>query len=197
MDTQTILERLPTAAQDATWELDPSTSWIGFSIGHMKFATVNGRFDHFTGTIRTETGLYGQPVIDACIDANSINTGIGKRDNHLRSADFLDVATYPTIEFHSTRVETAQLHQFDRWLVVGDLTLHGVTRPVKLAVERMGDEPNPWLTNDSSFVASTMIRRRDFGIGIGFPLEGTGIIIGDDITLSIEVKIFNPTGNNR
>ena len=143
METQTLpRDGDMRPSPERLWEIDPSHSTIGFSIKHMMFATVHGRFGGFRGTIRFDRDRPDDAEVEVEIDAATIDTGITKRDDHLRSADFFDVATYPTITFRSTRVEPVQPVRRDRWLVVGDLTMSGVTRSVELAVEQTGEPSN-------------------------------------------------------
>lgn len=169
------------------WQIDPNHSSIGFSIKHMLFATARGRFGSFRGTIRIDDELPEQSFVEVQIDVDSIDTSEPRRDAHLRSADFFDVAVYPTITFRSTRVELTTSFRDDRWLVVGDLTMHGVTRSVELAVEQT-DGPSPWDTEVLSFTATTKLNRKDFGIDYNSPLGGGGLVIGDDVKIAIDIQ---------
>jgi polyisoprenoid-binding protein YceI len=195
MDTQT-LQRAETAADPGTlWTIDPVNSTIGFSIKHMLVATVHGRFGGFRGTIRFDDECPQDASVEVEIDAASIDTGITNRDEHLRSADFFDVAAYPTIAFRSTRVEPVNPLRRDRWLVVGDLTMSGVTRSVELAVEQTGGGTNPWDADVISFAATATISRKDFGIGLNLPLERSEFVIGDEVKIAIDVRALKgPTG---
>lgn len=189
METQT-LQRAETAADTGTlWTIDPVHSTIGFSIKHMMVATVHGRFGGFRGTIRFDEERPQDALVQVQIDAASVDTGIKKRDAHLRSADFFDVAAYPTIAFRGTRVQPASPLPRHRWHVAGDLTLHGVTRPVELAVEQTGGGPDLWDVEVASFAARTKISRRDFGIRLNRPLDAGGLVIGDDVSIAIDVQV--------
>jgi polyisoprenoid-binding protein YceI len=180
METQ-VLQRAGVAVDTGTlWTIDPIHSTIGFSVKHMLIATVHGRFGGFRGTIRFSDGRPENALVEVQIDAASIDTGIGKRDEHLRSADFFDVATYPTITFRGTRIEPVSPVRRDRWRVVGDLTIHGVTRSVELAVEQTSG-PDLWDVEVASFAATTKISRKDFGIGLHLPLESGELVICDDV----------------
>ncbi len=117
----------------------------------------------------------------------AIDTGIKKRDQHLRSADFFDVAVYPTISFRGTRVEPIHSRAGNRWLVVGNLTMHGVTRSVELAVEQTGF-PELWAADDLAFRATAKINRKDFGMEFNLPIEGGGIVVGDEVKIAISVQ---------
>lgn len=189
METQT-LQRAETAADTGTlWTIDPVHSTIGFSIKHMMVATVHGRFGGFRGTIRFDEERPQDALVQVQIDAASVDTGIKKRDAHLRSADFFDVAAYPTIAFRGTRVQPASPLPRHRWHVAGDLTLHGVTRPVELAVEQTGGGPDLWDVEVASFAARTKISRRDFGIRLNRPLDAGGLVIGDEVSIAIDVQV--------
>jgi polyisoprenoid-binding protein YceI len=189
METQT-LPRTETAANTGTlYTIDPIHSTIGFSVKHMMLATVHGRFAGFRGTIRFDRDRPDDAAVEVEIDAATIDTGIKKRDDHLRSADFLDVAAYPTIAFRGTRVEPINPFSRDRWVVVGDLTMHGVTRPVELAVEQTGGGPDLWDVEVASFAAAAKISRKAFGIGLNLPLDAGGLVIGDDVKIVIDVQV--------
>jgi polyisoprenoid-binding protein YceI len=194
METQT-LQRAETGADTGTlWRIDPSHSTISFTIKHMVVATVHGRFGGFRGTIRFDDDRPQDALVEVQIDAGTVDTGEKKRDDHLRSADFFDVAAYPTIAFRSTRVEPVRPFRRNRWRVVGDLTIHGVTRSVELAAEQTGG-PNPWDAEVTSFVATTKISRKDFGMEFNLPLDGGGLVIGDEVTIAIDVQALKgPTG---
>ena len=183
------LQRAEAAAAGTIWSIDPSQSTIGFSIKHMAFATVHGRFGGFRGTIRFDDDRPQDASVEVHIDAASIDTGISKRDAHLRSADFFDVAAYPTIAFRSTHVEPVSPLRGDRWLLVGDLTMHGVTRSVELAVELTGGGPGLWDVEVASFAATATISRKDFGIGLNLPLEKGELAIGDEVKVVIDVQV--------
>jgi polyisoprenoid-binding protein YceI len=183
------LQRAEIAADTGTlWTFDPAHSTIGFSIKHMVVATVRGRFGGFRGAIRFDDDRPQDASVEAEIDAASIETGIAARDDHLRSADFFDVAEHPTIAFRSTHVEPVDPLGRDRWVVVGDLTMGDVTRSVELAVERIGGGPHPWDADVISFAATATISRKDFGIGDGLVLSRGEFVIGDEVKIAIDVR---------
>ncbi|MEA2524506.1 MAG: hypothetical protein QOF73_1733 [Thermomicrobiales bacterium] len=188
MEAQTLQRTGVAADAGATWTIDPAHSTIEFSIKHMIFATVHGRFNGFQGTIRFADDRPNDASVEVQIDAASIDTGIRKRDDHLRSADFFDVATYPTIAFRGTRVEPIGPFRRDRWRVAGVLTIHGVSRPVELAVEQTGG-PDLWDVEVASFTATTKISRKDYGIGLNLPLDAGGLVIGDEVSIAIDVQV--------
>jgi polyisoprenoid-binding protein YceI len=190
-----IQPRAEIAADAGTlWRIDPVNSTIGFSIKNLVVATihigatVHGRFDGFRGTIQFHDDRPHDASVEVQIDVDSIDTGITKRDAHLRSADFFDVVAYPTIAFRSTRVEPVSPLRRDRWRVVGDLTMHGVTRPVELAAELTGGGPNLWDVDVIAFAATTKINRKDFGIGRNLPLRKGEFVIGNDVKIAIDVQ---------
>jgi polyisoprenoid-binding protein YceI len=188
MKAQT-LQRAETAVDAGTlWTFDHIHSTIGFSVKHMMVATVHGRFDGFRGTIRFGDNHHYDAVVEVEIDAASIDTGIEKRDEHLRSADFFDVAAFPTIAFRSTRVEPISTFRGDRWLVVGDLTMHGVTRSVELAAEQTGGGTDQWGAEVADFSATTKISRKDFGVEFNVPSDGGGLLIGDEVKIAISIQ---------
>ena len=184
METVTLPPETTAAVTNMVWRIDPSHSTIGFSVKHLKFATVPGRFNGFGGAIRFEGGRAVE--VDAEIDAATIDTGITKRDQHLRSADFLDVMTYPTISFRGTRIEPVPSREGNRWLLVGALTMHGVTRAVTLAVEQTGF-PELWDADDLEFRATAKINRKDFGMTFNLPIEGGGLVVGDEVKITLNI----------
>ena len=178
---------LHTLAGAATWEIDPAHTSVGFGVRHLMVSTVRGEFTKESGTVRADDKDYTKAKIEATIDAASINTRVEKRDAHLKSPDFLDVAKYPTITFVSKKIEKAGE---GRWKVTGDLTLHGVTRPVTLDVEG----PTPPIKDPMTGAlragahATTRINRKDFGITWNKNLDGGGVVVGEDVDITIDVE---------
>ncbi|MFT4201298.1 YceI family protein [Gordonia sp. (in: high G+C Gram-positive bacteria)] len=168
--------------QAGTWNIDPAHSTIGFSVKHLMVSKVRGKFDTFSGTITVAQD--GTPSVSAEIDVNSINTGNDQRDGHIRSADFFDAEKYPKATFVSTAVRP----DGDDYVLTGDFTLKGVTRPVDLALEFNGVNPGMGNGPVAGFEASTVINRKDFGIDIEMPLEGGGVVVGDKITITLEIE---------
>jgi polyisoprenoid-binding protein YceI len=166
-----------------TWTIDPSHSDVSFTVRHLMVSKVRGHFSTFDGTITIADDPLASSVV-ATIDANSVDTRDAGRDTHLRSADFLDVEQYPTLEFRSTGVRP----NGGDYVVEGDLTLHGVTRPVQLALELNGVGDDPWGGRRAGFSAATEINRRDFGIEITLPLDGGGVVVGDKVKIALEVE---------
>jgi polyisoprenoid-binding protein YceI len=167
------------------WKIDPSHSVIEFAVKHMMFATVKGRFATFEGEIVTGPDDATEGDVNLTIDADSIDTRDAKRDEHLRSTDFFGVGDYPTIIFHSTRVEHEAGPAFR---VHGDLTMRGVTRPVVLDAEFNGSGVNPWGQTVASWSANGEIDREAWGMNFNAALEAGGVLVGTRIKLSLEIE---------
>jgi polyisoprenoid-binding protein YceI len=172
---------LPTLTT-GTWAIDPSHSTVGFSVRHLMVSKVRGRFQEFSGAITVAED--GTPSVDAQIQVASITTDNEQRDGHLKTADFFDAEQFPTATFTSTGVRA----KGEDFVVDGDFTLHGVTRPVELTLEFNGVNPGMGHGPVAGFEASTVINRRDFGISIDMPLEGGGAVVGDKITITLEIE---------
>ena len=175
----------PTQQQVTTWELDPSHTLVEFAAKHMMFTTVKGRFTGVRGTIVDAADDPTRSSVEAEIEAASLTTGDAQRDAHLRSPDFLDVETYPTITFRSTRVEPVSDRRFR---VIGDLTIRGTTREVALDTEVHGHARNPYGRTVAGFSAQTEINRKDFGLTWNVALEAGGWLVGDTIKILLEVQ---------
>ena len=167
------------------WTLDTAHSGIAFSVRHMVVAKVRGRFATWSGTVELDEADLAGSRVAVEIDARSIDTGNAQRDEHLRSADFLDVEQFPSLRFQSRKIENVAA---DRLHVVGDLTLHGVTREVTLAVERGGQAKDPWGNQRAGFSASTSILRSDFGLVWNQALETGGVLVADRIDIELDVQ---------
>lgn len=168
-----------------TYEVDASHSQIGFQIKHLGISTVSGRFSNFKSSFEYDPANPEAAKASAVIDAASIDTGNEKRDEHLRSADFLDTATYPEIVFESTAVTKTGENQFE---AAGDLTLHGVTKPVTLKVEYGGSAVDQRGSKRAAFAATGTINRKDFGIVYHKVLETGALMIGEEVKIAIEVE---------
>lgn len=166
-----------------TWNIDPVHSDIAFSIRHMMVSKVRGQFRTFEGQIVTaENPLESSAT--ATIDLASIDTGDANRDGHVRSADFFDVDNNKTMTFRSTGITAGG----DGFVVDGELTLHGVTRPISLDVEANGFGPDAWGGTRAGFSATGEISRKDFGLEFNMPLDGGGVVLGDKVQLSLEIE---------
>jgi polyisoprenoid-binding protein YceI len=190
METQT---QHGAATLDArtTWAIDPAHSTIGFAVKHMAFTTVRGRFRGVKGTLRLDDDHPHNAAVEVELDTATVDTGDANRDAHLRSADFFDVAAYPTIAFRSTRsirVEPASPLSRGRWKVFGDLTIHGVTRPVELTAEETGRGTTPYGAAVAGFEATGKISRKAFGMTFNVPLAEGGFLVGDEVKLALDVQ---------
>jgi len=177
---------LPSLVRAATWDLDPAHTSVQFSVRHLMVSTVRGAFGKVAGTVAVDEQDLTRSKIQATIDAASIDTRIEKRDAHLKSPDFLDVAKYPTITFVSKKIERVAP---DHFKVTGDLTLHGVTREAILDVEGPTPEmKDPWGKTRAGAQATTTINRKDFGLTWNQALEAGGVAVGDEVKITIDVE---------
>ena len=177
---------VPAAARAATWELDPAHSTVGFAIRHMMISTVRGQFRTFTGKATGDPKAPDNAQVEATIDAASIDTANEKRDGHLKSPDFFDVAKFPTITFKSKKIVGAGPGKAK---VTGELTLHGVTKEIVLDVEGPTDViKDPMGNTRAGAHATTKINRKDFGIVYNKTLDGGGVMVGDDVDVTIDVE---------
>lgn len=168
----------------SNWNIDAAHSGISFSIRHM-VSKVRGRFAKFSGAVSIDDDDVTRSVVEATIDAASIDTGTPQRDAHLRSPDFFDVEKFPELRFRSTRVEKVQ---DDRYRVIGELTIRGVTREVSLDVEHGGRAKDPWGNERVGFVAKGSLDRKDFGLVWNQVLEAGGVLVGDRVDVELEVQ---------
>ena len=169
--------------KSGTWVLDPSHSEVSFSVRHMMISKVRGTFDVKSGTIVAPENPLGVTVT-ASADVASINTKDEGRDAHLRSADFFDAENHPTLDFVSTGVRLVD----GDFLVDGDLSMHGVTRPVTFEVEFGGFGTDPWGNYKAGATAKTVINREDFGLTWNAALETGGVLVGKDVTVVLDLQ---------
>lgn len=170
------------------WQIDPAHTTVEFAVKHMMFTTVRGRFKALSGTIRIDEPHPDRSSVDVSIDASSIDTGVGDRDAHLRSADFLDVEQHPQITFRSTRVEGAHRQQGDRFTIAGELQIRGTKIPVTLSATFEGLGKDPWGKQRAGFAARTEIDRRDWGLRWNQALETGGVLVGNTVKIEIEAQ---------
>jgi polyisoprenoid-binding protein YceI len=168
-----------------TWTLDPAHSQVEFAVKHMMVTTVRGQFRKFDVEVDFDEKHPERSSVVAHIDASSIETGMEARDAHLRSADFLDVASHPELTFRSTRIERSD----DGYKIHGDLTIGSKTRPVTLDAEIGGVVPNLQGGLRAGFSASTKISRKDWGLTWNVAMETGGWLVGDEIKVSLEVAL--------
>ena len=168
-----------------TYQIDPAHSAAHFSVRHMMISNVRGEFTKVSGTVKLDADNPQNSSVEALIDTASINTNEPQRDAHLKSADFFDVEKYPEIAFRSKAVKAED----GELKVKGDLTIHGVTREVTLTVEGPTPEAkDPWGNQRSGATATTKINRKDFGLGWNVALEAGGVLVGEDIKISIDLE---------
>ncbi len=167
-----------------TWNIDTSHSGVHFTVRHMVIAKVRGSFDRWQGTIELNEQNPAASKVSARIEAASINTREERRDGHLRSADFLDAEKYPELAFESTKVEKVG----NDYRVSGNLTIHGVTKEVVLEAESLGSGKDPWGNERIAFQVQTSINRKDFGLNWNQALEAGGVLVGENVDISIDVQ---------
>ena len=177
-----MLAAIPATA--ATYDIDTSHSAVTFKIKHMAISNVKGSFDTFEGSFDYVSGQPEKWLVNAIIDIASVDTGNSDRDDHLRNEDFFNVAKYPDMVFKSTGVKM----DGDEGQLMGDLTMHGKTLPVTLDLELNGEVTDPWGNERVGFSATGEIDRRDWDLSYGKVLEGGGLLIGNDVKLTIEVE---------
>lgn len=166
-----------------TWTIDPVHSEVSFVVRHMMVSKVRGRFDTFSGTITTAEDPL-QSTVTATVDLSSVNTGEPNRDNHIRSADFFEVESHPTMTFQSTGVR----RDGDNFLLDGDLTIRGTTRPVTFHLEVNGFGPDAYGGTRVGFSASTDINRMDWGVSYNGPIPGGGVAVSEKVNITLEVE---------
>lgn len=172
----------------STWNIDPVHSVVEFKVKHMMISNVKGQFSAVKGALTYNEQSVTDSRVDVTIDVASINTHEPQRDAHLKSADFFDVEKFPTLSFKSTKVSRAGDGELK---VAGDLTLHGVTRPVVLAVE--GPTPpakDPWGNSRIAISATTKINRKDFGLTYNAALETGGILVGEEVAIALDIQFI-------
>jgi len=172
----------------ATWTIDPYHNFAQFTAKHMMIATVTGRLGPISGTLQFDPNDLTTGSVEATIDVTALSTGVDMRDNDLRSPNFFDVEHYPTITFRGTRVEHVA---DDQYRVQGDLTIHGVTRPVTLDVTYEGmASPDPFGvgTSRAGFTAETTLSRKEFGMTYNPVLETGGVAVGDKVKVTIHFE---------
>ena len=171
-------------ADTEAYKIDPSHSNVGFSIRHF-FSKVPGKFKTYEGTITLDPKDLTKTVVEVTIDTASIDTGNGDRDSHLQSSDFFDAAKFPKITFKSTSVSPQGA---TKATLKGELTMHGVTKPVTLEAEVLGFSPDPWGNYRGGFEAKTKINRQDFGVSWNKVVEGGGSVLSDDVEITINIE---------
>ena len=178
---------LPAAAANSNWQIDPAHSSAQFSVRHMAISTVRGAFSKVTGSLVFDDKDISKSTIDVTIDANSVDTRVPDRDNDLRSDKFFDVAHYPSITFKSKKVEQVAPGKLK---VTGDLTIRSTTKEVVLDVEGPTvPMKDPWGNTRVAATATTKINRQDFGVKWNATLDNGGVVVGDDVSIVIDVEL--------
>jgi len=172
-----------TTISTGTWTLDPTHTEIGFTVRHL-MSKVRGKFETFEGTVTTGHDI-SDARVDVSVDLSSINTGSVDRDNHLRSSDFFEVDTNPTMTFTSSNVIEKDAGEL---VVIGDLTIKGVTKSLQLTTEFLGEGADPWGGTRIGVEATGQISRKEFGVDFNIPLEGDKVMIGDKISIVINAE---------
>jgi polyisoprenoid-binding protein YceI len=176
---------IATHPETATWQLDPSHSSVEFSVKHLMITTVKGSFTGVKAEIVGDPIAPGKAIVTATIDAPTITTKNDQRDAHLRSADFFDVEKYPTITFAGKRIDGDALGDFK---LVGDLTIHGVTKEITLDGTFEGQAKDPWGGTRASYALTGKIRRADFGLTWNQALEAGGVVVSDEVKISVDAQ---------
>jgi polyisoprenoid-binding protein YceI len=178
---------IPVFTYGATWQMDPDHSSFQFKIRHLTVSNVKGDFNKVQGTVTMDDQSIDNLKVEVTIDAASVNTDHSKRDEHLRGPDFFDVTKYPTITFVSKKVVKGER---DRLKVVGDLTIHGVTREITVDVEGpTSGVKDPWGNFRRGATATTKISRKDFGLAWNKVLDNGGLVVGDEVSIYVEVEL--------
>jgi polyisoprenoid-binding protein YceI len=178
----------PQAVSTTTWNIDPVHTVAEFKVKHMMISNVKGQFTAVKGVLALNETALTDSLIEASIDAASINTREPQRDAHLKSADFFDVEKFPTLSFKSTRISRVKDGEL---AVAGDLTIHGVTRNVVFNVEGpTAPGKDPWGNTRMGLAATTKINRKDFGLTWNAALETGGILVGEEVTITLDVQFI-------
>jgi len=178
-------------AEAATYVIDPDHSQVIFKVKHMGISTVTGRFDLMEGSYAFDDEDISKSSVETTITTASINTNKQKRDDHLKSPDFLDVAKYPAITFKSKEVKKGN---GDEFTIIGDLTINGVTKQVELDAEYGGKAKDPMGNERTAFTAKTKIDRKDYGLTWNKTLDSGGFLVGDDVNIELNVEGIRKKG---
>lgn len=174
---------LATSLTPGTWNVDPAHSGLNFSVKHLMVSKVRGRFRDFSGSITIAADPLQSSVV-ASASVESIDTGDVNRDGHLKTGDFFDVASHPTIDFRSTKIEEAG----GRQRLFADLTIKGITRNVAFDLEFDGVNTDPWGNTKAGFTATAEINRRDWGLEYNAVLETGGVLIGEKVKIELDIQ---------
>jgi len=178
----------PATTGVTTWNIDPGHSHAEFKVKHMMISNVKGAFGGITGTLKLDAANPGHSSVEATVPVSTLNSSDEQRDSHLKGADFFDAEKFPTFTFKSTNVtrQAAGAHS-----VAGELTLHGVTRPVTFDVDGPSEPgKDPWGNIRIGLSATAKINRKDFGLGWNAALETGGVLVGEDVTITLEIQFI-------
>ena len=184
-----LLALLTTASSAfaATYDVDPSHTRVGFSVTHMMVSTVRGEFGVVSGTVEWDPANVAATKVNATVGVNSVDTRDPKRDEHLRSADFFDIAKFADMTLKSKSVKNITPEGFD---LVGDLTVRGITKEVTFKVKTLpGDRKDPWGNMKTGTRATATINRQDFGVKWNTAIDGGGYIVGDEVTIELDIEL--------
>jgi polyisoprenoid-binding protein YceI len=170
------------------WVVDPLHSEVTFKVKHLMITNVTGSFDIFTVSAQTEGEDFTKAKISFTADVNSISTGIADRDGHLKGADFFDAAKYPEIKFTETKVENVD--KDGSYELYGDLTMHGVTKNIKLSVEFGGVVKDGYGNTKAGFTINGKINRKDFGLGWNMATEAGGVVVSEEVKIAAELQLI-------
>jgi polyisoprenoid-binding protein YceI len=180
----------PTSAPGtvSTWNLDPAHSVAEFKVKHMMISNVKGSFSGLSGVLKLDETDYTHSTVEVSIPVASLKTGDDQRDGHLKSADFLDAEKFPAITFKSTNIDSTGGADYQ---VTGEFTVHGVTLPITLKVEDVSEpSKDPWGNHRIGLSASTRVNRKDFGLTWNSALETGGVLVGEEVTIALEVQFI-------
>jgi len=178
----------PSFASASTWQVDSAHTAVQFAVRHLMVSTVRGTLGKATGTVNLDGGDPTKSTVEASIDVNGIDTREPKRDQHLKSPDFFDVEKYPTVTFKSKKVTKVSDTKFK---VAGDLTMHGVTKEVVLDVEGTPKPlTDPFGNVKLGGIATTKVNRKDFGINWSSAMDGGGVVVGDEVDVTIDIELL-------
>ncbi|MGB7267167.1 MAG: YceI family protein [Terracidiphilus sp.] len=185
--TQTATSPAAPATAASTWNVDPAHSSAEFKVKHMMISNVRGKFSGITGTLHRFEADHTRSTLEVSIDASTVNTQDAQRDGHLKSPDFFHVEKFPAMTFKSTHIE----QKGEGYAVSGDLTIHGETKPATLTVEDVSEPAkDPWGNTRIGLTATTKINRKDFGLTWNSTLEAGGVLVGEDVTITLDVELI-------
>ena len=176
-----------TTTATTTWNIDPAHSAAEFKVKHMMISNVRGKFSGISGTLNRFEADHTRSSLEVSVDVSTINTQDAQRDGHLKSPDFFHAEKFPAMTFKSTHIE----QKGDGYAVTGDLTIRGVTKPVTLTVEEVSEPAkDPWGNTRIGLTATTKINRKDFGLTWNTTLETGGVLVGEDVTITLDVQFI-------